>query len=123
MKRDHRRSPFNLDLIPSVEEVKNWDLRRDGPCSTEQRFRPDLKSTPGTAWNKSAISVFVRSFLECDEPYENDDGELIRKTFKTHLNHLAHVYQRSLSGKDNQDKYKHAANRDERKHAVSRGVS
>ena len=119
MNREHRRSPFDLDLIPSSEEIKNWDPRRDGPSCTEEHFQPDLRSTPGTTWNKSAISVFVNSFLECDEPYENDDPGLISKTFRTHLNHLAHKYQRSISGKDNEDTYRHAANRDERKRAVS----
>ena len=118
MNREHRCDTFNETLIPTREEVNNWDLKRDGPCCTDERFRPDLNSTPGTPWNKSAISVFVHSFLNCDEPYESDDPQLIARTFKTHLSHLARKYQRSMAGKEDQDKYKHNANREERKRAV-----
>ncbi|KAH9849298.1 hypothetical protein BC628DRAFT_1406433 [Trametes gibbosa] len=117
MKREHRKASFDASLIPLAEEVQRYDPRRDGHCCTAERFRPDLTSPPATAWNKSAIAVFARSFIDSDE-YECDDISAIKKVFATHLRHLSRKYKTSISGEADKKKAKKKANREERKRGL-----
>ncbi|KAI9062651.1 hypothetical protein FKP32DRAFT_1612425 [Trametes sanguinea] len=114
MDRLTTHSPFDLTLIPTAEEVKNYERRRDGHCCTPERFRPDLNGTPASEWNKSCIAVFARSFVDSDE-YECDDVPAVKRMFQTHLRHLARKYRRDISGEENKKKSRKQANRDERK--------
>ncbi|OSC96551.1 hypothetical protein PYCCODRAFT_1378950 [Trametes coccinea BRFM310] len=114
MNRPDRHSPFDLTLVPTAEEVKNYDRRRDGHCCTTDRFRPDLNGTPASEWNKSCITVFAQSFVDSDE-YECGDIPAIKKMFQTHLRHLARKYRRDISGEENKKRLRKQANRDERK--------
>ncbi|KAI9061492.1 hypothetical protein FKP32DRAFT_1575860 [Trametes sanguinea] len=117
MNREDRNAPFDRSLVPTAEEVKNYDPKRDGPCCTTARFRPDLNSSPGTAWNTSAIAVFARGFVDSDE-YECDDIPAIRKAFKTYLRYLCRKFKNSISGEVNILKSRKQANRDERKRGL-----
>lgn len=117
MKREHRRSTFDLTLIPTKEEVKRYDPRSDGYCCTAEHFRPDLNSSPGTPWNKSAIAVFARSFIDSDE-YECDDITLVKEVFYTHLRHLSRKYKVSIGAEADKTEVKKRVNRVERKRGV-----
>ncbi|KAH9885103.1 hypothetical protein C8Q73DRAFT_660346 [Cubamyces lactineus] len=117
MNREDRQSPFDATLIPSIEEVKRYDPRRDGHCCTSERFRPDLRSPPGSVWNKSAVKVFAKSFVDADE-YECNDEGVVKKIFATHLRHLHRKYLRSTSGEAKQLEARKRANREERKRGL-----
>ncbi len=118
MKRVHSRSSFDLTLIPTPEEFERYNPKTDGYCCTEERFRPDLNSAPGTPWHKSAIKVFARSFDDSDE-FKCEDIHKIKKVFTTHLRHLVKKYKRSISGDAAKLAAKKRANREERKRGVS----
>ena len=108
MNRADKKSPFDVALLPSADEVKQWDPTT-GPCCTAERFRPDLTGSPGTPWNKSAVEVFVQDFVECDE-YDWDDEAAIRKKFSSHLRYLADSYKLSLKDEETQLEVKKRAN-------------
>ncbi|KAI0324444.1 hypothetical protein GY45DRAFT_1262849 [Cubamyces sp. BRFM 1775] len=117
MNREHGRAPFDATLIPSEEEVKRYDPRRDGHCCTPERFRPDLRSTPGSAWNQSVIKVFGQSFVDQDE-FACDDISIVKKAFSTHLRYLHRRYLHDTSGEAEKLRARKRANRDERKRGL-----
>ncbi|KAL1937229.1 hypothetical protein VTO73DRAFT_14456 [Trametes versicolor] len=117
MKREHRRATFDPTLIPTADEIKRYDPKTDGYCCTATHFRPDLNSSPGTDWNKSAIAVFARSFVDSDE-YECDDIALVKRVFRTHLRHLSRKYKISISAEEDKKRVKKRVNRVERKRGL-----
>ena len=117
MNRPDKKAPFDLTLLPTPEEVKDFDPK-NGPCCEPDRFRPDLNSSPGTAWNVSATWVFARSFVDSDE-YDCDDVKLVARLFKTHLRYLVERYKLRIAAQAEQEKAQKAANRYERKRGVS----
>ena len=121
MNRPDRKAPFDLALIPTPEEVKDFDPK-NGPCCDPDRFRPDLNSSPGTPWNVSAIRVFAQSFVDSDE-YDCDDVTLVAKMFRTHLRYLGERYKLRMAEQADQEKAQKAANRYERKRGVSTPTS
>ncbi|KAI0822497.1 hypothetical protein BC628DRAFT_1327195 [Trametes gibbosa] len=92
MGRDSRQSPFPDACLASPAEVRGW-VREEGECCTPETFRLDLASTPGSPWNRSAISIFVDDFIEVGA-YACTDRKMITTMINRHFRTLKRQYNR-----------------------------
>ncbi|OBZ77588.1 hypothetical protein A0H81_02217 [Grifola frondosa] len=113
MNRESSDSPFDIAFMASEEDVSAFNPF-NGYCCTAADFRPDLRSPPGTPWNKSVTKVFVKSFIE-EGIYSCTDAHMIEVAFQTHLKYLRTLHQRAGISKLENTARKRAAKRAERK--------
>lgn len=119
MHRDNhgrRLPPFTN--VPSQQEVEAYNPRNDGEACTDADFRPDLRSLPGTQWNKSVTAVFVRSFVGVDH-FIYEDEEDICQGFVAHFKNLRNKFNNVNLEPTEETRMKRQRNRAERKHNVS----
>ncbi|KAI0351856.1 hypothetical protein OH77DRAFT_1410198 [Trametes cingulata] len=76
-------------MLPAEEDLVDYDPY-DGPCCTAENFRPDLDSTPSSAWNRSIIEVFVEHFMDRKPSAPQDRVE---ELFEGHLKYLCQRWQ------------------------------
>ncbi|EIW59185.1 uncharacterized protein TRAVEDRAFT_122814 [Trametes versicolor FP-101664 SS1] len=95
MGREDHVSPFPENCIANAREVRGW-TREEGECCTAEAFRLDLNSSPGSAWNKSAITVFVDDFIEVGA-YACTDRAQIRRMMNRHFRTLKRRYKAAMA--------------------------
>ena len=117
MGRHHPNDPFDLEKLPSEEDISAFDSRL-GPCCTVDNFRPDLLHTPGTPWNKSVADVFVEGYLK-DGEFPCDDEALIRKSFVRHLKYLIDKFRASHSPEEIRARFKERRRKERRSYVSS----
>ncbi len=122
MNRDNNLDPFDEALLPLEEEVAQFDLHLHHPCCTATFFRPDLRGKTKTLWNRSAVRVFVRSFLDMGQ-YACKDKWEIEQAFWSHLKYLQLVFKQRGTSAEAKRQARRYANRAERKRLVSSGSS
>lgn len=104
--------------VPSEQEIAAYDPQVDGEACTGINFRPDLKSPPGTAWNKSITAVFVLTFVEADR-FIYDYKEDIHQGFVAHFKSLRNNFKKTSLEPAEAARMKRERNRAERKCNVS----
>ena len=95
MGRRTHKSPFDLDKLPSEEELQDFedaDEEARPPCCTIDDFRPDLHGTPRSKWNTSIAEVFVDAYM-AEGTFACDDRALVRKYFVRHLRYLISMFK------------------------------
>ncbi len=115
MRREEGDSAFNLNLVPSPEEVAAYRSSQ-GRCCTDDNFRLDLNGTPKNDWNKSCYRVFERYFLEMR--YACTDTKEIEKAFFSHVKYLQDLWRKEVLSQHELEARKQAKTRFHRKQAV-----
>ena len=81
--------------VPSPQEVKTFSQTRRGGPSVED-FRPDLRGSRTSAWNKRIAEVFVDDFIAQDH-FTSKNRKAILKAFRTHFLTLRSRYLKALN--------------------------
>lgn len=99
--RDHLRKLIKPDnwmknTVPELEA--NAFNPGNGPCCDATNFRVHLEGTPSNPWNKSAVAVFVRSFLAAHPDYPADEEpvqEMVRMKTRAALESIIREFRES----------------------------
>ena len=90
MERSHKKDKFQLHLLPTEQEVAQYDPSR-GECCTISRFRPDLRCNPRSPYNRSVARVFACGF---NERFTRRDVKLLEEKFLDHLKNLQLLFRK-----------------------------
>ena len=86
MKRETEKDSFRFNLLPTEDKVSGFTTG-SLECCTADNFRPDLRRSPRSLWNKSASRVFALYFNDCQQ-YATHPVPLIAEYFLAHLKQL-----------------------------------
>ncbi|KAH7907602.1 hypothetical protein BJ138DRAFT_1014215 [Hygrophoropsis aurantiaca] len=92
MHRDEHNSAF-FDL-PTKEQIASF-CPDNGPCCTENRFQVDVTGVPKSAWNVSAATVFVQSFVTAYPEYKK---KAVKAAWVVHFSRLKDIYNDQQRG-------------------------
>lgn len=118
MRREDRADGFLLSLIPSPEEVSQYNPA-NGRAVTVEEWRVDLNGTPKSAWNVSCWRVFYFHFLNAGYGYTSEDASEIETAFFHHLRHLQYRWKETSDSPEVVNGRRVVHNRAERKRSVS----
>ena len=94
MKRVSDTDKFDMSIMPTEADVTNFDPRL-GPCCDIPSFKVDLRKEPHSQFNRSAATVFAKSF----NSYYNYQHKLhiIEDMFTAHLKELQYLFRLKAS--------------------------
>jgi len=122
-----RITPANWMKNTVTEQEANEFDSRFGQCCDPTHFRVHLGGTPANAWNKSAISVFIKDFLAVHPGYPSQEDSVRKMVWiKSHaaLESMIKQYRKSntLHSGSELEAMRLQKNRTERKRKVSPAI-
>lgn len=117
MKRNSSKDTFRMELLPTEEEVDSFDPRTR-ECCTADDFRPNLRKSPKSPWNRSAARVFARHMNE-SQRYRFWEAGLIIEQFHNHLKQLQKMFKLMNMELEVKEAEARRRRRDRRKYLVS----
>ena len=92
MRRKGPRDGFREELLPGESEVDCYDPSAGQDCCDLENFRPDLRRSSHSPYNRSVARVFARG-LKNRKNYSERNMRQIESAFLTHLKYLQRKFK------------------------------
>ncbi|EMD36708.1 hypothetical protein CERSUDRAFT_50933 [Gelatoporia subvermispora B] len=93
MGREASKSPFDVAKFPTDIELQDFSPQMARRW-TAANFRPNLRDTPRSDWNKATTDLFVQNFIEHYPEYSHENST-VKNAFIAHLRHLRQRYHQT----------------------------